>query len=88
MQEMLSLLPRAKAASVSFLAAFSGSCTDQQTWCILAITEDRLCALRQCKSTSLGTANMQEELASSHPLAIRAQSDPPYPHPISMLLGP
>ena len=50
MQEMLSLLPRAKAASVSFLAAFSGSCTHQQTWCILAIAEDGPCFPRQCNS--------------------------------------
>ena len=50
MQEMLSLLPRAKAASVSFLAAFSGSCTYQQTWCILAIPKERTSFLRQHNS--------------------------------------
>ena len=66
MQEMLSLLPRAKAASVSFLAAFSGSCVHQQTWCILAIPQERSRLLRQCDSPQASAQPTCRESKQAH----------------------
>ena len=75
MQEMLSLLPRAKAASVSFLAAFSGSCTCQQRIMhpCRPETDTRLSQAGQPTSLLAGKTGMQEE-ASSCLLALCSHS--------------
>ena len=94
MQEMLSLLPRAKAASVSFLAAFSGSCTHQQTGCIHAIPQERSRLLRQRDSPQASAqptcresrqAHIWLPIAPSHTIPLQ---DPPVTHQAGVLSGP